>query len=375
MQGKTLFLCSILLLIGVAAVCPADAQTWSQLSVTGTLPNTTGVFTTAYDSTNNRLMTFTTPGGSTASGVFVLTNPNGIGGASTWTQLAPTGSPGVNNGGATVVYDAAANQLIVYGGCGGNCSPALASVFVLTNANGLGGTPAWSESTPNRSIARTSQSAVYDPTTNSMITFGGDTAFFGSDQNDTNVLSPANGSTPTWTTLTTSGGPPPVRDSHSAVYDIKKNRMIIFGGQNIVSLGDIGEYNDVWVLSNANGRGGTPTWTELAPTGGPPAARSHHFAVYDDQNNTMYVFGGMAFSTETQTYTAFGDVWKLTNANGLGSETPEWTQIGQFGTPPGATTLPGAAIDSVNHILISFGGEDRNFVPFFQTFDLDLKVR
>lgn len=54
-----------------------------------------------------------------------------------------------------------------------------------------------------------------------------------------------------------------------------------------------------------------------------------------------------------------GDVW--------------WTQVGQLGTPPGATATPGAGFDAVNRRLISYGGEDRNLVPFFLTFILDLK--
>jgi hypothetical protein len=68
-----------------------------------------------------------------------------------------------------------------------------------------------------------------------------------------------------------------------------------------------------------------------------------------------------------------GDVWRLSNANGLGTTTPAWTQIGQLGTPPGANTDQGAAFDRVNRRMISYGGEDRNFDVHFLTFILDLK--
>lgn len=66
--------------------------------------------------------------------------------------------------------------------------------------------------------------------------------------------------------------PPAARIFHSAVYNTAANQMIVFGGVN--STGCIfagGELNDVWVLGNADGLGGPPTWTLLAPTGGPPA--------------------------------------------------------------------------------------------------------
>ena len=42
------------------------------------------------------------------------------------------------------------------------------------------------------------------------------------------------------------------------------NWMMIFGG--------CGGCTDPWVLANANGLGGTPTWTQLSPSDGPPLA-------------------------------------------------------------------------------------------------------
>ncbi len=59
--------------------------------------------------------------------------------------------------------------------------------------------------------------------------------------------------------------------------------------------------NDVWVLSNANGLGGTPVWTQLSPNPDPligyPMPRSSHTAVYDNTNNRMTIFGGSNGST------------------------------------------------------------------------------
>jgi hypothetical protein len=156
---------------------PAPAQTWSQLATSGGPNSGEGDKTTNYDSANNRLIVFLPEGSSTASQVWVLTNANGLSLTPTWTQLQPTGTAPKSGGLTTAVYDPPANQLIVYGGCGGSCSPALPDVFVLTNANGLGGTPVWSQSSPTSSIPRDNHTAVYDPTTNSMITFGGKLGF------------------------------------------------------------------------------------------------------------------------------------------------------------------------------------------------------
>ena len=64
---------------------------------------------------------------------------------------------------------------------------------------------------------------------------------------------------PAWTQLNPTGGPPPVRGSHTAVFDQATNRMAVFAGQNSSGLFCISTicYNDVWVLSDADGSGGT----------------------------------------------------------------------------------------------------------------------
>ncbi len=356
MKRTDMFLAPALLVGALILPYPASAQTWSQLPTVGTLPSIDGVVN--YDSANNLLILFV-PRADTLSEdqVWVLTNANGLGGTATWTQLQPTGTAPTINAAATAVYDTPANQLIVYGGCGGDCSPALSGVYVLSHANGLGGTPAWSQRSPNIAIAREDLAAVFDPTTNSMIAFGGGQAFFGTDTNQTNVFVPGKRDSPTWTTLTPSGGPPGVREGNSAVYDHGNNMLIVFGGEegiNPCCPYNIFNYNDVWVLSNANGQGGTPTWTQLLPEGSAPQGRNFYSnsGVYDQRRNILYVFGGDFYSNDTQSHIAFGDLWRLTNANGLSSSPPAWAQIGQLGTPPGATDTPALAFDAANERII-----------------------
>jgi len=227
MPGTSFFLFLIMLY-------PVAAQTWIELSPVGSPPDP--IFHPKpihYDAVNNRLIAFF-PGnpfmGDFDNQVWVLTNANGLGGTPLWIQLQPTGTPPHSNGLETVVYDADTNRLIVYGGCWWHCSPALSNVFILTNANGLGGTPVWSQSSVTNLQARTYHSAVYEPTSNRMISFGGHFAFFGTDQNDTRVLTNANGVTSpsTWITLSPSGGPPPIRNQHTTVYDPVSNRMILY---------------------------------------------------------------------------------------------------------------------------------------------------
>ena len=118
-----------------------------------------------------------------------------------------------------------------------------------------------------------------------------------------------------WTNLVADGTPgsPPTRNGHTAVYDAAANRMIVFGGRVLGFA--IAYYNDLWVLANANGLGGKPTWTNLIADGDPrsPPERAYHTAVYDAAENRMIVFGGRGGTLDT----ALGDVWVLAHANGL----------------------------------------------------------
>ena len=367
---KTLLSTAVCVLaLGLGTV--ASAQTWIELSPTGSPPDPIYFPKPAhYDAASNRLIVFfpgNPPFGGFGNQVWVLTNANGLGGTPAWIQLLPTGSPPFTNGGADVVYDAATNGLIVYGGCFANCSPALPNVFVLSNANGLGGAPVWTQSTVTNPQERVGHSAVFDPMNNLLIAFAGQLAFFGTDQNDTRILSNANGtvSPSTWTTLGTAGGPPPIRDEHSAVYDRANNRMTIFAGHNLISTCCpyvISDYNDTWTLSNANGQGGTPTWSQLLPAGAPPSVRKGHSAVYDSMNNRMIVFGGRVWDQAAQLDTPLGDLWQLSNANGLGAA-PAWTQLPQSGALPGPRFYHAAAFDQVNQRMIVLGGWDSTDTP------------
>lgn len=159
---------------------------------------------------------------------------------------------------------------------------------------------------------------VFDAATDRMVALGKDQPNF------VYVLSNANGlaGTPQWLTFGTlpdlSQGFPPAKGP-SAVYDATNNRLITFGG----CLANCGSpVNDVWVLTNANGLGGNPTWLKLLPTGVLPSSRANQAAVYDSTSNKMIIFGGQNGCCNPQV--TFDDVWVLTNANGLGG-TPTWT--------------------------------------------------
>lgn len=323
-----------ILVLAFALVGEAAAQTWTPLAPSGGPPVARMLHTAVYNQTTNRMIVFGGFKGDPDSGfcgpdctndVWVLTNADGTGGSPAWTQLSPTGSPPSTRGYHSAVYDALSNRMIVYGGDPqiGFCFGAVNDTWVLTNADGTGGPPAWIQLFPTAGPApdlRQGPTAVYDSVSNRMVVFGGRVNACQPLSNNVWVLTNANGltGTPAWTQLSPTGSLPAARQGHNAVYDTAYNRMIVFGGTTT------GVNNDVWVLSNANGLGGTPAWTQLSPTGGPPAARSSSSAVYDQATSRMVVFGGS---------TAAGlpnDVWELTNAKGS-SERPSGLSASQPG--------------------------------------------
>jgi len=263
-----------------------------------------------------------------------------------WTKLTVNGPGPVARFGHTGLYDAASNRMMVFGGGLGGPGPCANDYWVLKQANAAGGTPTWMALTPSGAAPapRLRHSSVYDATTNTLIVFGGfdcASTYF----NDVWILSNANASTgtPAWTHVSASGTPPSARESSAAVYDSRTNSMIVFGGQAGAKI-----FSDVWVLSNANGSGGTPAWTQLTLSGTGPAARGGHSAVYDSQNSRMILYGGVSGSV------VFNDVWILSNANSVAG-TPTWTQL----TPvvPGPPRYDHSAVyDPVSNQMVIFGG-------------------
>jgi hypothetical protein len=270
-------------------------------------------------------------------------------GTSTWTNLIPTGGLPPPRAAASAVYDPISDNMTIFGGVYGQCNfgDCFNDVWVLSNADG--NSPAtWQQLSPGGTppSPRGSPVSVYDPGTNNMIMFGGDPneGYCFEDANDTWVLSNANGIGPAaWTQLNPYGPLPQGRQSFSGVYDVTTNRLIIFGGVN----GCAPQFNDVWVLSNANGLGGTPAWTQLAPGGPLPAPRAGHVAVYDPNSNRMIVYSGDGLA----------DLWVLTDANGLAVDgAPQWIQLFPSGTGPGSRGSASAVYDSATNSMTIFGG-------------------
>lgn len=291
----------------------SGVQNWVAAHPGGTPPSGREGHFAGYDPGTNRMIVFGGTGGSDLNDVWILTNANGNGGSSGWSQLSPVGGPPYGRGHASGGYDPGSNTLMIYGGGSGNCGSPLSDYWVLTNANGLGGTPTWTYLSPlgGGPGRRCGQTAVYDPRSNELIVFGGSNAnyvYF----NDVWILKNANGTagTPVWQELFPAGGPQ-ARAFSSAIYDPVSNVMTVFGGALAF---EGATTNDVWFLAGANGSAGTPVWsTFFHSLTDDPTFRDSHTAVYDASRNIMIIFGGEPLGDYTY---FFGGVFFLSDANG-----------------------------------------------------------
>jgi hypothetical protein len=252
-----------------------------------------------------------------------------------WTHFSPTGAgPRSTEGAQSTAYDSSTDRLIVFGGLDpfSSCCVHSNDTWVLTNATASGGTPQWQQLVPDAPNGlpqvRNANSVVYDAATNRLIVFGGgqfDGFAYGIMFNDVWVLTNANGlgGTPQWIPLTPTGGTPAPREGHGAFYKQATNEMFVFGGGNN---GIMSVPNDLWVLKNANGLGGSPTWIQLSQAGAIPGRLEHFALAYDPMSNRMTIAGGCCFYTNATHVLDFNDP----------SGIPTWSDLFPIGPlPPG----------------------------------------
>lgn len=332
-------------------IAVSDAYLWVPLSSAGPAPGPRMHSAAAYDSASKRLIVHGGYSGQMHGDVWLLARPGGLLSRPEWIHLAPRGQSPAPRMGHTAVYDEKSNRLIVFGGR--DATRWFDDLWVLTNANGLGGAPEWLELHPDGSppANRSSHSAVYDPRSNRLILYGGLSATPQVSFSDLWVLENANGfgGRPTWKLLSSRGGGPGERHGHAAVYDQASNRMIVYGGFTIPNWLEP-NVNQVWILTDANGTAGVPEWRELQAKGNPPMGRAYHSAFYDAPRNRMVVIGGNSDSRR------FNDVWELTNANGLG-ERPEWKEFRNSEPLPEARNFHASVFDPDTDAFTVFGGQ------------------
>jgi len=156
----------------------------------------------------------------------------------------------------------------------------------------------------------------------------------------------------TWTERTPDPGAaawPAARYGASMVWDDRRHRMLMFGGQGSEVLAEL------WAWDGAS-------WTNLTPSPLPaawPHKRQTHVAAFDRTRGAMLLFGG-ATADGPSVLGYLRDLWEWdADAEAFHDLTP----ADAAGAPPAVWPLPtdeaGAAFDCVRRRLVIFGGETK----------------
>jgi hypothetical protein len=314
----------------VWALSLSGAPAWTQLTPSGTPPGVREGHSAIYDPVRDRIVVFGGAGyPDWFNDVWVLT----LSGPPAWSQLVPTGMLPRKRVATSAVYDPVRDRMVVFGGLWSGAGYRLNDVWALT----MSGTPTWNELTPAGTppAARSGHQTIYDPVRDRMVVFGGSIGSRCLNDVWTLTLSES----PIWSELAPAGSLPQERQDGPAIYDELNDRMVVFGGGY-----DNGWRNDTWALTFS----GSPTWSQLAPTGGLPEDRNGTSAIYDPVRRRMVVFGGF---NGVPDYHTLNDTWALAL-----SGSPAWVPLAASGTPPSGRYYPRAFHDPVRDRMVVFGG-------------------
>lgn len=284
-----------------------DGTTWTELFPL-TSPSARDSASFALDA-NNKLILF---GGISGQ----LFGDTWSWGGTDWTLLD---NPPSGRSFASMAFDAASTQMILFGGFG-----IFGGTFNDTfNWDGI----AWTMLNPlNSPPARGDASIAFNPTTNQLILFGGFDSGF-------NVLDDTwNWNGTDWSQLSPSTSPP-ARGGASMAFDSANNQQILFGGFD--TLGDV--LNDTWKWNGT-------TWSQLFPATS-PSARGDASMAFDPATNQLILFGGFDNNND------LNDTWSWDGTT--------WTQLFPATSPP-ARSGASLAFDPGTNQLILFGGFSLN---------------
>ena len=268
------------------------------------------------------------PGSSQASAI--ATTPTGLKASlafcpDPWSLVSTSVTKPAARNGHSAIYDAPNNRMVIFGG-------ADVSNYPLNDAWALAlDTWTWSNLSPSGTLPPivVQHMAIYDPVGQRMIQWGGGTVWH-TLYDDTWELSLNGNGTPTWRMLTA-----------AVVYDPVRYRMVIFGGADGWDVpGSC--FNDVWALDLA-----TLAWTQLTPSGTPPAPRGGVSGIYDPLRDRLVIHGGSDYPA-----VLYGDTWVLP------FESMTWMQLSPGGQTPPARSGYAAVYDPVADAMVVTGGND-----------------
>ena len=294
----------------------------------------------ALDPVANRLIAFGgLANGMPAAGLWQLDLAAPISG---WQTLAATGTGPTARRSATLVYDAANQRMILFGGRAGAANNTIVGEVWALN---LSGPPAWTLLSPGGTPpgTRAQHVAVVDHLGRMVIWGGLDST--GAMHNTTFALDL---STLNWVNLSPTGAPL-ARVATSAVFDPVNQRMLVYGGSN----------NGATAILSVLSLSGAPAWGTMVTSGTSPGAVFYHSAVYDAAGHRMLLFGGVNGLANNRLYSlALGTgVWTLLNPP-VAAPQPRWAHGGVWDAAGNRMCIVGGYVDGEAHVLDTNGESD-----------------
>ncbi|MFZ9886941.1 MAG: Kelch repeat-containing protein [Myxococcota bacterium] len=307
-----------------------------------------------------------------------------------WKQLTGP-SPGLRSR-HMMAYDSGAHRALLYGGRYRAGTTGLYTVFGDLWELDLGA-DSWSElSTTGAPPARVHAAFEVNGNGTKAYLFGGNKSPDGTVydvQNDLWELDLANLS---WTKLTPAGPAPDARQWFGSLFDVTRDRFVVFGGSDNNAFFSTDYKNDVWAYDVSSG-----AWQRLHDGASPaPAGRFGPEWVHDSESDTYLLFGGhddtnlgnsndlWAFSPASNTWEQLrpGDTYNK-QANGFCDFPPDFTVVDQD-SPERRNAF--AAVYSSNAdcpaLLVTMGKTDcgaaddvQRYVPTERRWDLLLEAR
>ena len=239
-----------------------------------------------------------------------------------WQQAHPTNAPPARAQ-ASIAYDGATGQLILFGGY---------SNGIQTNDTWDWNGTNWVQLHPATSPPPLIAAAMaYDPATKQIVMFGGLSI----------VHSPHTFVATTWTWTgsnwkqLTPATAPTARGYESMAWDPASQQLVMFGGEYLPASGGAGNFNDTWVWTGAN-------WVQLHPATS-PSPRASAPLIFDPATGQMLLVGGVL--NHDGVY--FGEVWTWSGST--------WArQAPAQSIPPRAAAVAG--YDAGFNQLLVFGG-------------------
>ena len=276
---------------------------WSEIVTAGAGPGGRNRHMTAYDSARHRMLLF---GGRHRAGT---SGPYTLYGdvwaldleTETWSEVVTSGIGPSGRVSGSLVYDATRDRLLLFGGnqeASGMSYDALNDLWEFDLVTG-----AWKvlQTSGTKPTARLFTAALWDDARQWMVIFGGadngaffDTAEYFNDLYAVDFSAPV----PTWQSLNAPGvSLPDGRFWSSMVHDAPRDRYVMFGGHDALSMGN---RNDLWAFYPASW-----AWLELdeadtwnKPANGfcdfPPDFTNVDFDAPERRNAALFVAGGDA---------------------------------------------------------------------------------